>query len=137
MKEDSIKSSEELRQYGYTMALMCFVFAIVSLWKRDFVFSNASIILSVLGGIFTLFALVAPLKLQGVEIVWMKFGEKISSVMTPVILSLTFFIIITPIGLLMRLFGKDLLQLKVDRASKSYWAKVEPDGPASRPYAPY
>jgi hypothetical protein len=137
MKEESIKSSEELRQYGYTMAFMCFIFAIISLWKRDFVFSNTSVILSIVGGIFTLFALVAPLKLRSVERAWMKFGEKISSVMTPVILTLTFFIIITPMGLLMRLFGKDLLQLKLDRGSKSYWSKVETDGPASRPYAPY
>lgn len=137
MDKDTTKSSEELKQFGYTMALMCFVLVDVSLWKHNLVFSNSAIVLFVVGGVFALAACFIPQKLEFIEKAWMKFGEKVSSVMTPVILTLTFFIIITPMGLLMRLFGKDLLQLKIDRTSKSYWAKVEKDGPASRPHTPY
>jgi hypothetical protein len=45
--------------------------------------------------------------------------------------------VLTPFGLLLRLMGKDLLDLRVDPDRESYWIPAEPDGPATRPYKPY
>ena len=136
-KSQKPKSIQELKQFGYTMAAICFYLVLFSLWKHDFSLSTFPCITTPIGIIFTFLALFVPSSLDKVEHYWMLFGEKLNAIMTQIILALSFFLLITPIGLLMKLFRKDLLQLKIDRSSKSYWNKVEKDGPASRPYAPY
>ena len=61
--------------------------------------------------------------------VWFKFGILIGSVISPIIMGIIFFLIVTPIGLLMRAIGKDLLNLKYNN-NKSYW--IEKNGPKSK-----
>src|SRR5262245_23347122 len=80
-------------------------------------------------GLFLLLALVAPAALAPLNRLWTKFGLLLHRVMSPVVLGVMFFLVITPIGLLMRLLGKDLLRLKFDRAAGSYWISREPPGP--------
>ena len=58
-----------------------------------------------------------------------KFGFLISKLLSSIILSLIFFLVVTPIGIIMRLLGKDLLNLKYNR-QKSYW--IEKKGPKSK-----
>ena len=67
----------------------------------------------------------------------MAFARVLGVVMTTVILTLTYFLAITPMGLLVRALGKDLLGMRGDPTVESYWVPVEPDGPASRPDKPY
>ena len=55
---------------------------------------------------------------------WVKFGELLGMVIAPIVMAIIYFIIITPIGLLMRLLGKDLLNMKFNK-NKSYWIKRE------------
>jgi len=57
--------------------------------------------------------------------------------MTRVILSLTFYLVLTPMGLIMKIFGRDPLNRRFDESAKSYWVPVDPDGPTSRPDKPY
>ncbi len=61
--------------------------------------------------------------------VWFKFGILIGSIISPIIMGIIFFLIVTPIGLFMRAIGKDLLNLKYNN-SKSYW--IEKNGPKSK-----
>ena len=58
--------------------------------------------------------------------VWAKFGEILGKIVSPIILAVVFFGIVTPIGLLLRLFRKDVLNLKLNNKS-SYWLKREKD----------
>ena len=58
--------------------------------------------------------------------IWIKFGELLGKVIAPLVLSIIYFIVITPIGLLLRIFGKDLLGTKL-LDKKSYWIKREKD----------
>ena len=60
---------------------------------------------------------------------WFKFGLLLGKIVTPLILGFIFFIIVTPIGILMRLLGKDLLNLKYNE-KKTYW--IEKTGPKSK-----
>ena len=53
---------------------------------------------------------------------WIKLGEILGKVIAPIVMGFVYFIIITPIGLLMRLLGKDLLNIKYNK-NKSYWIK--------------
>ena len=53
---------------------------------------------------------------------WFKFGIFLGKVISPIILGIIFFLVVTPIGLIMRLLGKDLLNLKFNK-NQSYWIK--------------
>ena len=60
---------------------------------------------------------------------WLKLGHLMSIVISPIILSLMYVLAIVVTGVLIRLFGKDLLSLKRKPAEKSYWIKRDPPGP--------
>ena len=60
---------------------------------------------------------------------WFKFGIFLGKIISPIIMGIIFFLVVTPIGLLMRLLGKDLINLKYNN-NKSYW--IEKKGPRSK-----
>jgi hypothetical protein len=80
-------------------------------------------------GAFFIVSLLAPAWLRGLNLAWAKFGLLLHAVVNPVLLGVIFFLVVTPTALLMRLFGKDPLRLRLDRAADSYWIKREPAGP--------
>ena len=61
--------------------------------------------------------------------IWFKFGIFLGKIFSPLIMALIFFLVVTPIGLVLRLIGKDVLNLKFNN-NKSYW--VEKRGPKSK-----
>jgi len=73
------------------------------------------------GVALVLFGALLPRGLKWVYIAWMSMAFVLGFVMAHVILTLFFFLVIAPIGLVARLFGQDFLSLKLDRAAKSYW----------------
>ena len=52
---------------------------------------------------------------------WVKFGELLGRIIAPFVMFLVFFIILTPIGIILKLFWKDLLKIKKNKLTKSYW----------------
>ena len=62
--------------------------------------------------------------LNPLNVVWVKFGELLGRIIAPIVMAIIYFIIITPIGLFMRLIRKDLLNLKFSKAN-TYWIKRE------------
>jgi hypothetical protein len=80
-------------------------------------------------GVFLLVALAMPKVLHPLNVLWMKFGALLSMIVSPIVLGLLFFTTIMPIGLIMRLAGKDLLSMKFDKNAKSYWVDRDPPGP--------
>ena len=79
--------------------------------------------------VFLVIAYTYPQVLGPLNRLWLKFGLLLYKVMNPLVLGLLFFVTITPIGLVMRAFGKDFLRLRMDRGAKSYWIEREPPGP--------
>ena len=61
---------------------------------------------------------------------WFKFGIFLGKIISPLIMGIIFFFVVTPIGLIMRLIGKDVLNLKYNNKNKSYW--IEKSGPKSK-----
>jgi hypothetical protein len=83
-------------------------------------------------GLSALFALVAWLKptlLTHLNKLWTRFGLLLGAIVSPIALGILFYLILTPIGVLMRLTGKDPLRLKFERSNESYWIRREPPGP--------
>jgi hypothetical protein len=127
------KTPTELRTFGLVMAGALGVFGAIALWRGRAVgpwLVGAAVLLLACG-------LLLPRALQPIERVWMKVGEVLGMVMTTVILTLTFCLVMTPLGVSMRLFGKDTLGRRFDRRRSSYWVAVEPGGPGSRPDKPF
>ena len=79
--------------------------------------------------IFLILGLINSKILTPLNKLWFKFGIFLGKIISPLIMGIIFFLVVTPIGLLMRLFGKDLLNLKY-RKIKSYW--IEKKGPKSQ-----
>lgn len=74
--------------------------------------------------------LFAPALLQPFNRLWMAFGHRLHIVVTPVVMGFLFYATVTPMALLMKLFGKTPISVRFDRAAKSYWIEREPPGPA-------
>ena len=79
--------------------------------------------------IFLILGLLNSKILAPLNKLWFKFGIFIGKIIAPLIMGIIFFLVVTPIGFLMRLFGKDVLNLKYNK-NKSYW--IEKDGPKSK-----
>jgi hypothetical protein len=82
-------------------------------------------------GVFLLLALLLPQVLAPANRLWTKFGLLLHTIVSPIALGILFFLVVTPTGLLMRLFGKDPLRLRFDPAADSYWIRRDPPGPAA------
>jgi hypothetical protein len=74
----------------------------------------------IVAALLWLLALVRPLWLRPIYRGWMRFGLLASRVMTPLVLGIVFFVMIAPMGLVMRLRGKDPMQRALDPNQKSY-----------------
>lgn len=81
------------------------------------------------GVVVGLVAVVAPTVLTPFNKAWMKLGDLMGKVVSPLVLGVIFFVLITPIALVGRLFSRDELRLKKTDAS-SYWIDRIPPGPA-------
>lgn len=127
------KSAAELRKFGLVMAAPLAAIGALLLWRGR----PAAPYLFGLAALFALLGLIAPRVLAPVERAWMALAAVLATVMTHVVLTLTFALLITPMGLVIRLLGKDPLQLKRDPGRESFWEPVEPDGPCSRPDKPF
>ena len=74
--------------------------------------------------IFLVLGLLNSKLLSPLNLVWVKFGEILGRIIAPIVMAMIYFVIITPIGLFMRLIGKDLLNTKFSK-NNSYWIKRE------------
>jgi hypothetical protein len=79
-------------------------------------------------GAFLLAALILPSALGPLNRAWMKVAAVVQKVVNPVVIGVLFFVVITPVGLLMRLFGRDPMKRKRS-GTNSYWIDRDPPGP--------
>lgn len=85
-----------------------------------------------LGGVCGLLAVLAPRALRLPFLALTVLTFPLGLVMSELVLAIAFYLVFTPIGLLLRLYGRDELQLRLDRESASYWQpKARPAGAAS------
>ena len=76
----------------------------------------------IVSSIFLLLGLINSKLLYPLNLIWVKFGELIGKIVAPLVMALIFFLILTPIGIFLRLIGKDLLNIKLNN-NKTYWIK--------------
>ena len=114
-----MKSQSSNKSFGL---LFFVVFLILGLWplkngeSLNFYFITASVVFLILGLLNS--KLLSPLNKS-----WIKLGEILGIIIAPIVMALVFFLILTPVSIIVRLFGKDLIGMKFSNDIKSYWIK--------------
>jgi hypothetical protein len=109
------KSSE--RGLGITFAVILFIIGIVRLYNaHDWWIACLSA-----SAIFAFFAYFWVAPLRPLNNLWHRFGLLLFHIINPIVMAIIFYLTIFPIGVLMRLFGKDPLKLILDRKAETYW----------------
>ena len=109
-------SKKDIRSFGITIGIILFIISGLLMYYEK----EISQTIAVLASAFIGLGLVLPMLLKPIYFVWMVFAAILGWLMTRVILSVVFYLIMTPIGLITKLLGEDFLALrKVE--SDSYW----------------
>ena len=114
----NIKSEKsDLRNFGIIVGIILLIISGFLFWKEK---ESFQIFLAI--GITLFFTAIAiPVVLKPVYWIWMIFAIILGWFMTRLILSLLFYVVFTSIGLTLRFFGKQFLELKWDKSKESYW----------------
>jgi saxitoxin biosynthesis operon SxtJ-like protein len=123
--ETAPPARKQLVIFGITMAVAFAVIALLRLWRRGA--DEIAIAVFVVAAIFAVLTL-APSALAPIYRAWMKFAEALGWVNTRVLLILIFYLVVTPIGLIMRLFGRSPLP------RDSHWTEAPRNSYGDRHY---
>lgn len=124
LRQNKLKKSSE-RSFGIVFAV---VFGLIAFWplldgreQRDWAMFVSLAFLAV--------AILKPALLRPFNILWFRFGLLLHRVVNPLVMGVLFFCVITPMSLVLRAMGKELLHLRFEKARKSYWEERKPRGP--------
>ena len=120
MNFKNIKISSN-RSFGIVFFIFFLIVSIFPLFKDE----NIRIWAVIVAIIFLILGLLNSSVLSPLNKIWFKFGILLGNFISPIIMGLVFFIVITPTAFLMRAFGKDLLNLEKNN-KKSYWIEKSP-----------
>ena len=120
MKKASVKIPSN-RSFGF---LFFIVFLVISLWplKSQEDLRLWTLILSL---IFLVLGILNSKFLTPLNKLWLKFGFFLGSIVSPIVMGIVFFLVITPIALIMRFLGKDLLRISKSKFLSTYWISRE------------
>ena len=121
---DEIKISSN-RSFGIVFFIVFLLIALYPLLKGN----DLRIWSLLISFIFLALGLINSKILTPLNKLWFKFGLLLGKIISPLIMGFIFFIVVTPIGIIMRLLRKDLLNLKYNQ-KKTYW--IEKTGPKSK-----
>ena len=107
------------RSFGILFFLVFLGFGLWPLTKE----MSPNIYLIIISVIFLILGLLNSKLLSPLNNLWIKFGEILGKVIAPIVMAVVYFLILTPISLLVRLFGKDLIGMKFSNNLRSYWIK--------------
>ena len=79
--------------------------------------------------VFLLLALARPSVLSPLNRMWTRLARALNKIVNPVVTAALFYLVFTPVGVLMRLTGADPLRLRFDKGAKTYWIEKQPPGP--------
>ena len=114
-----MKSQSSNKSFGL---LFFVVFLILALWplKNG---SNINLYFIITSTIFLILGLINSKLLSPLNKSWIKLGEILGMIIAPIVMALVYFVILTPVSFIVRIFGKDLLRLKFVKEKETYWIK--------------
>lgn len=112
---------EELRKFSWTVGIAFLLIAAFLWWKH----LAAWPVLAAIGGGLIVLGTIYPPLVRPFFYAWMSLAVVLGFVMTRVILTIFFFLVLTPVGLFFRLIGRDAMHRKIDRKAATYWIEKE------------
>ena len=125
-----IKKKSTNRSFGIVFSIFLLIVGLWPLLNEN----NPRVWALVISLIFLILGLFNSKLLGPLNRLWIKFGELLGRIISPIVMGIVYFFVVTPIGLVMRLFKKDLLNLKFSKKN-TYWIKREKNiGPMKRQF---
>ena len=118
VNSDKIKISSN-RSFGL---LFFVVFLIVSLWPLTHE-GSIRIWSVIVSAVFLILGLINSRLLTPLNVLWFKLGMILGAIISPIVMGIVFFLVVTPIGLLLSIMGKDVLNKKYNKKKETYWIK--------------
>jgi len=115
---DKIKISSN-RSFGL---LFFVVFLIVSLWPLTHE-GSIRIWSVIVSAVFLILGLINSRLLTPLNVLWFKLGMILGAIISPIVMGIVFFLVVTPTGFILRIMGKDLLNKKYEKKKETYWIK--------------
>ena len=112
-----MKSKSSNKSFGLLFFVVFLVFGLWPLKNGE----NLNYYFIIFSGIFLLLGLLNSNLLSPLNKIWIKFGEILGAIIAPIVMGLVYFVVLTPISLIVRIFGKDLLGLKFYKKQDTYW----------------
>ena len=114
-----MRQNNQNRSFGLLFFIVFLAFALWPLTKKG----EINLYLISIALIFLILGLLNSKILTPLNKSWIKLGELLGRIIAPIVMGIVYFIILTPISLLVRLFGKDLIGMKFNNNLKTYWIK--------------
>ena len=121
--EKKIKVSSN-KSFGIVFSIFFLLISIYPLLNNDPIYYWSLFV----SFIFLILGLMNSKILSPLNLLWFKFGILLGKIVSPVVMGIIFFLVVTPISILLKIFGKDVLNLKFNN-NKTYW--IEKNGPKS------
>jgi hypothetical protein len=118
-----MKSKENNKGFGILFFIVFLLFGLWPLLKGD----SPRIYFFPIAVLFLILGLINSKILTPLNRSWIKFGELLGTIIAPIVMGLVYFIVLTPLSFLIRITGKDLLNVKFSNKVKTYWIKRSKD----------
>ncbi len=125
--EESIPLPSE-RSFAHVMGALFFILAGIRWWHREHIDAVILVLLAV-GAAFLFIGYTKPLLLRPLNKLWMQFGHLLFKITNPIIMFLIYAVTIVPMGLALRVLGKDPLRRAFDAKAATYWIMRDIPGP--------
>lgn len=116
------------RSFGIVFAA---VFIIIAFWPTLFHDGAIRLWAITIAVVFAALGIFTPRLLKPVNRIWFHFGNLLGKIVAPIVMGLIFFVTVTPIGLIRRVFVKDPLNEEFDPEAQTYWITKEKDSPVA------
>ena len=111
-----------MKESNRSFGLVFFIFFIIIAIYPVFNGNEIKIYFVIISLIFLVLGLINSAILSPLNKIWLKFGLLLGKIVSPIVMGIIFFLVVSPIGILMRILGKDILNLSYNK-KKSYWIK--------------
>jgi len=114
-------TTSDLRKFGFIMGgMFALIFGLIFPWIADKTIQTWPLWPFIVMAVFLILAILMPQALKPINEIWIKIGNVLGWINSRIILGIMFFLLILPIGLILKLFGKDSMNRKFDSKLESY-----------------